>query len=89
MAAWLMANGLDVFSMFLVVHMGRRPPIWTHRAAEYLIAYAILRLLGTLGLALLVMSLSRRFSSWSRAIWGVLTACSLATAVFAWLRLYR
>ena len=89
MVAWVLASGLDVFSVFLVVQVGNRPLVWAHRAAEYLIVYAVMRLLGALALALLVIWLSKHRSSWSRAIWGGLTACSLATALLAWLRLYR
>ena len=85
----MLANGLDVFSVLLAVQMGSRPLILTHHAAEYLMIYAGMRLLGALALALLVIWLKRHCPSWSRAIWGGLTVCSVATALFAWLRLYR
>jgi len=85
----MLANGLDVFSVLFIVQMGSRPVLVTHHVAEYFVIYAGMRLLGALALALFTVWLDKRCPSWSRAIWSTLTVCSLATAVFAWLRLYR
>jgi hypothetical protein len=87
--AWVLANGLDVFSVLILVQSGGRLAFARFRPAESFVIYAGLRVLGTLAVSLGVVSASRRWPSVSRAAWGALTACALATAAAAWWRLYR
>jgi hypothetical protein len=87
--AWVLANGLDVYSVLILVQAGRRMVFAQHHPAESFLIYAGLRLLGTMALPLAVVSSNRRWPSASRAAWGALTACALATAAAAWWRLYR
>jgi hypothetical protein len=87
--AWVLANGLDVFSVLILVQAGRQMVLARHHPAESFLVYAGLRLLGTMALPLAVVSSSKHWPSASRAAWGTLTACALATAVAAWWRLYR
>jgi hypothetical protein len=87
--AWVLANGLDVFSVLILVQAGRRMVFARHHPAESFLVYAGLRLLGTMALPLAVAASSKRWPAASRAAWGALTACALATAAAAWWRLYR
>ena len=87
--AWLLANALDVFSVLVLVQAGGRMAIARHHPAESFLIYAGLRFLGTAALPLVVVSAGRRWPSVSRAAWGALTVCALATAAAAWWRLYR
>jgi hypothetical protein len=93
--AWVLANGLDVFSVLWIVQEGgrlalaRSDVVYLHRPAEFFLIYAGMRFLGTLAVSLGVMSVSKRWPFLWRAAWGALTACALATAAGAWWRLYR
>jgi hypothetical protein len=87
--AWVLANGLDVLSVLALVRAGERMILARHHPAESFLLYAGFRFLGTLALPLAVLSVSKRWPSLSRAAWGALTACALATAAAAWWRLYR
>lgn len=86
--AWLLANALDVFSVFLLLQMGGRLPFVRYHAAEHFLIYVGMRMLGTMAFCLLVFFAIKHWASVSRIAWGTLTACSLATAILAWLRLY-
>ena len=87
--AWTMANLLDVFSVWAVVHTGGRL-VWARQhPAEGFVIYGLLRLLVALAIPLGVASASRRWPGNARAVWGALTLCALVTAATAWWRLYR
>jgi hypothetical protein len=87
--AWILANGLDVFSVWLMLQFGGPLTFARHHPAEYLIIYANMRMLGTLALCLLSVLVNNRWPSVSGTVWSALTACALVTAAFAWWRLYR
>jgi hypothetical protein len=87
--AWVLANVLDVLSVLALVRGGGRMVFARYHPAESFLLYAGLRFLGTLALPLALLSIGRRWPSTSRAAWGALTACALATAAAAWWRLYR
>jgi hypothetical protein len=87
--AWVLANVLDVFSVLVLVQGGGRMILARHHPAEAFLIYAGFRLLGTVALLLAVVSAGRRWPAMSRAVWGALTVCALATAAAAWWRLYR
>lgn len=89
LAAWTMANVLDVLSALAMVQTGGRMAWARHHPAESLIIYGLFRLLITLAVPLGTASASRRWPGMARAIWGALTLCALVTAAAAWWRLYR
>ena len=86
--AWVLANGLDILGILVLVQEGGRTALAPRHPAEGFLIYAGLRLLGTLALPLAVVSTGRHWPSASRAAWGALTVCALATAAGAWWRLY-
>jgi hypothetical protein len=88
LVAWTLANGLDVLSVLVVVRAGGRMAWVRYHPAEWFLVYAGLRFLGTLALALVVLSVSRRWPSASRPMWWALTVCALATVAAAWWRLH-
>ena len=88
-AAWVLANGLDVLSALYSVRFGSTFALARYHPAEAFLIYAGMRLLGTMAVWLLVASVSRRWSSVSRIVWSALTACALVTAIAAWWRLYQ
>jgi hypothetical protein len=87
--AWGLANGLDVLSVLVLVQAGGRMAFARQHPAESFLIYAGLRLLGTAALPLAVASVGKRWPSLSRAAWGALTLCALATAAASWWRLHR
>ena len=87
--AWVLANVLDVFSVLVLVQAGGRMVFARHHPAESFLIYAGLRFLSAAALPLAVVSAGRRWPLMSRAAWGALTVCALATAAAAWWRLYR
>ena len=86
---WVLANGLDVLSVFYSVRFGNTLVLTRYHPAEYFLIYAGMRLLGTLATWLLVVSVSKRWPFMSRIVWSALTACALVTAIAAWWRLYQ
>jgi hypothetical protein len=86
--AWVLANGLDLLSITLAIQSGNRFAFGRPRPAEWFVVYAGLRVLLTLAACLMAAYVSKRWSSSSRAVWAVLTALALVTAVAAWWRLY-
>jgi len=87
--AWVLANGLDVFSMFLTLQFGGQLAFARHHPAEHFVIYVGMRMLGTLAFYLSIVFVSKRWPSASGTVWGALTACALVTVAFAWWRLYR
>ena len=88
-AAWVLANGLDVLSVLYSVRLGNTFTLVRTHPAEVFMIYAGMRMLGTMAVWLLVVSVSRRWPSMSRIVWSALTGCALVTAIAAWWRLYR
>jgi hypothetical protein len=87
--AWVLANGLDVVSMLFAVQFGGLLTFSRYHPAESFLIYAGMRLLGTLAVLLVVIWVSRRWSSMSSTVWSALTAGALVTALVAWWRLYQ
>ena len=89
--AWVLANGLDVFSMFLFLQLGGQLALaglmTRHHQTEFALIYAGMRTLGTLAACLFVALLEKRWASTSHIFWNALTACALVTAITAWLRM--
>ena len=88
-AAWVLANGLDVLSVLFSVRFGNTVALARRHPAEAFLIYAGMRMLGTMAVWLLVVSVSRRWPSLSRIVWSALTAWALVTAIAAWWRLYQ
>jgi hypothetical protein len=86
--AWVLANVLDVYTVFVLVRTGRRLALFPLHPAEAFLIYAGLRLLLTLAFPLGVLLVSHRWPWTSKAIWNALTAGALATVAAAWWRLY-
>ena len=90
MLTWALANGVDIFSvLFLVQTGGLALPVARLRPAEFFLAYAGLRLLGAIAVALAIPFVSKHWPAARSAAWSGLTAFSLVTTLAAWLRLYR
>ena len=89
LVAWVLANGLEIFSVFFSMQLGGQLGFVRYHQAEYFLLYAGMRMLGTLAVCLLVLFVSRRWPGTSKTVWSTLTFCALVTAVFAWWRLYR
>ena len=87
--AWVLANGLDVLSVLYVLQFGSAWSFVRYHPAESFLIYAGMRLLGTLGVILLVVWVTKRWRSVFRTAWGALTVCALVTAIAAWWRLYQ
>lgn len=87
--SWALANGLDVLSVLFAIQFGGSLAIAPYHPAEAFLIYAGLRLLGTLGVALAVVFVSKRWPSASSAAWAALTAWAFVTAIVAWVRLYQ
>jgi drug/metabolite transporter (DMT)-like permease len=87
--AWGSANGLDVWTLYVVLERGGQLAIARHHPAAILIIYAGMRLLGTFAIYLTVLLAGRLWPSSSKAAWSALVGCSLVTAALACWRLYR
>lgn len=86
--AWMLANALDVLSMLLYLQMGGTwPPVARRHPAAFLVIYATMRVLLAIAAWLGTLLASRLYPLATRAAWGTLTVCSLATVVAAWWRL--
>jgi hypothetical protein len=84
-----LANGLDVLSVLYVLQFGSAWSFVRYHPAESFLIYAGMRLLGTLGVLLLAIWVTKHWTSAFRTAWGALTVCALATAIAAWWRLYQ
>jgi hypothetical protein len=91
--AWVLANGLDVFSLFLLFQLGKQPAfagtMARHHPFEYILIYAGLRTLVTLAACFGVPVVEKHFAPKSQVFWNALTAGALITAIAAWLRIYQ
>ena len=91
--AWVLANGLDIFSMFLFLQLGGQLAfaglMARHHPTEFALIYAGMRTLGTLAVFLVVTLLEKHWPPTSKVSWNALTASALVTAIAAWLRLYQ
>ena len=87
--AWILANGLDVLSMLYVLQFGSTWSFARYHPAESFLIYAGMRFLGTLGVLLLAIWVTKHWTSVLRTTWGALTICALVTAIVAWWRLYQ
>ena len=90
--AWLLANGLDVVSMFIFVQLGGRLTLASgtmlRHPVEFVLLYAGIRLLGTLAGCLGAAFAGKHWPAAAQVFWNALTVCAMITAVIAWLRLY-
>ncbi len=84
---WVLANGMDVLSMFLVVQVGGGFAFARFRPAEFLLIYSGLRVLGTIAIVLLVLFVDKHWPALRSTAWSALTAFALVTALAAWWRL--
>jgi hypothetical protein len=84
---WVLANGMDVLSMFLVVQLGGGLAFAHFRPAEFLLIYFGLRVLGAIAIVLLVLFVNKHWPALRSTAWSALTAFALVTALVAWWRL--
>jgi len=84
---WVLANGMDVLSMFLVVQLGGSFAFVRSRPAEFLLIYFGLRVLGAIAIVLLVLFVNKHWPALRSTAWSALTAFALVAALVAWWRL--
>jgi hypothetical protein len=87
--AWVVANGLDVLSMFSAIRTGARFALMPYHPAESFLLYAGFRLLGTIGVWLAIVVVGRRWPELRSSAWSALTAFALLTAIAAWWRVVQ
>jgi hypothetical protein len=89
--AWVLANGLDVLSVFFFLQQGGQLAlvdlVARSHPTELALIYAGMRLLATLAVCLFVTLVEKHWSSAAQAFWSALTVLALITAVAAWLRI--
>lgn len=84
---WILANGMDVLSMFSAVQVGAGFAFARIRPAEFLLIYTGLRVLGAIAIVLLVLFVAKHWPALRSTAWSALTAFALVTALAAWWRL--